>query len=363
MPTHDDRATMFLVKADLGRPDMELRNLRTPSNPATVASLARAAVKGLLGRQIASVSPTTHSVTFHDIAIVTFADSLLPAHAVVRLTRRPEWGTDTGLMAESILSPVLAKAGVNVPGILALDMSRTIVSTDVQIQTVAPGESLRELDHAAARIGALLPALARTLNRLGTVPVLGAGPLDFSATDGLVGLHANWVDYLTLRLAEHADKCLAAGLIDRVEREWIDLAFDRLLPVAAERTMGLMHGDPGNHNIFVAGEELTLIDWEDALAADPLMDLANWATFHPERRWPSFFAGIADAGPESSKAQERALFWLYFLRLALAKSVHRLRFGTPDAPGRSPASRRIQRALAALGELGAIDSTFAGGAA
>lgn len=363
MSAHDERASMFLVKADLGRPDMELRKLRAPSNPAAITSLARAAAQGLLGRAIESVAPTAHSATFHDVAIVTFADSLTPSRAVVRLTRRPEWGTDTGLMLESILSPALAKAGVNVPGILAMDMSRTIVSTDVQIQTVAPGESLRELDHDDARIGAWLPALARTLYRLGTVPVRGAGPLDFSATDGLVGLHANWVDYLTLRLAEHADKSLAAGLIDRVERKRIDQAFDRMQPLASTRTMGLVHGDPGNHNVFVAEEELTLIDWEDALAADPLMDLANWATFHPERRWPSFFASIADTGPESSKAEERALFWLYFLRLALAKTVHRLRFGTPDAPGRPPASRRIQRALAALSELGVIDSSSAGGTA
>ncbi len=357
------RATMFLAKADLDRPDPELRALRTPTDPAAVANLARAAAESLLGRPIATVTPTPHPVTFHDVAIVTFADSLEPTTVVVRLSRRPEWGSNTELLVDSILSPLLVRAGVNAPAILACDLSRSIVSTDLQIQALAPGHCLREFDHDDSLISPFFPAVAGALASVGSVAVQGAGPIDVSVSRDqlLTGLHPTWSEFLTLRLADHAGLCLAAGLIDRAEQAKIDRAFENLLPAASRQPLGLVHGDPGNHNVFVDGERITLIDWEDALAGDPLMDLANWATFHPERRWPTFFASIPGTGPSSGDETQDSLFWLYFLRLALAKTAHRLRFGTPDAPGRPPASRRIQRALDALAGLGVINSTSAGG--
>jgi thiamine kinase-like enzyme len=93
-----------------------------------------------------------------------------------------------------------------------------------------------------------------------------------------------------------------------------------------------------------------LIDWEDACIGDPMLDLANWATFHPERRWPVFFEAASEQGPYAQRSEMRALFWLYYLRVALAKTVHRIRFGVTDKPGRPPASMRIQRALKGLHE-------------
>lgn len=353
---------MFLAKADLARPDAELRALASPSDTALVTAHAEIAARELLRRPTASVVRAPRSGTFHDVAIVTFADFGVPSAAVVRLTRRPAWGPDVGLLVESALRPALARAGVGAPDVLALDLSRTLVPTDVQIQSHAPGVCLRDLDHEDAEIGAHFPALARSLTRVGSIPVHGAGPIDPNHT-ALTGLLQSWPEFVTLRLRDHADACLSAGLIDRAERVHIDRAFGALRAELSRRPLGLLHGDPGSHNIFATESGVTLIDWEDALAGDPLMDLANWATFHPERRWPAFFAALPEAGPLAPSPTERAVFWLYFLRLSLAKTVHRVRFATPDAPGRPPASRRIQRALAALAELGVGTSAPIGGAA
>ena len=94
------------------------------------------------------------------------------------------------------------------------------------------------------------------------------------------------------------------------------------------------------------GRITCLIDWEDAVAGDPLFEVAFWATFHPERRWDAFFAGYRKDPLETP--EDRLRFWLYFLRIALMKTVLRHRLGCTDPPGRTPASQRIQRALRGL---------------
>ena len=106
----------------------------------------------------------------------------------------------------------------------------------------------------------------------------------------------------------------------------------------------LCHGDLGNHNVFVRdGHVSALIDWEDCLAGDPVYDVAFWATFHPPRRYDALIAGYRAAGTVPEDFFRR--FWLYYLRVALAKTVVRARFGLVDLPGHMPASLRIRLGL------------------
>ena len=88
---------------------------------------------------------------------------------------------------------------------------------------------------------------------------------------------------------------------------------------------------------------LGLIDWEDAVAGDPVYDVAFWATFHPPARHASFLSGYSDVRPLPDDFPIR--FWLYFLRIAVAKAVHRRRFGYPDRPDRPTPAHRILHAL------------------
>ena len=105
----------------------------------------------------------------------------------------------------------------------------------------------------------------------------------------------------------------------------------------------LLHGDLGNHNIFVQNNAVTaLIDWEDALIGDPAFDVAMWLTFHPPRRHAAFLQGYGLAAQEDGFRLRCALS---FLRIALSKTVHRHRFAYPDLPGRQPAYERIQRGM------------------
>jgi len=175
----------------------------------------------------------------------------------------------------------------------------------------------------------------------------GAGFVDVShPSRTLRGIHRRWDEYIDVQRAQHVAALQAAGVVDAREASAITVAFDTAREALAAVAPRLLHGDPGNHNVIVRdGAEPVLVDWEDALLGDPAFDVAFWATFHPERRWAAFFDAYFAPGWRPTRR-----FWLYFLRVSMSKTVHRLRFGYTDKPGRPPAAARIQRALRGLEE-------------
>jgi Ser/Thr protein kinase RdoA (MazF antagonist) len=160
----------------------------------------------------------------------------------------------------------------------------------------------------------------------------------------LQGSLGTWPEYIVLRLPEHLDVCSRIGAANHQETRRIEATFESAMNLLASFTPALLHGDLGSHNIFSDGTNITaLIDWEDSLSGDPVFEIAFWATFHPERRHAAFLDGYRSVCPLPDDFDLR--FWLYFLRIALAKTVLRHRLGIPDRPGRSPAAARIQRGL------------------
>ena len=81
-----------------------------------------------------------------------------------------------------------------------------------------------------------------------------------------------------------------------------------------------------------------LIDWEDCLAGDPAFDVASWGTFvgNHERR-AAFLKGYAPDGGPGADFELR--YWLYSLRILLAKTVHRQRFGYARTDRIEPGAR------------------------
>src|SRR5262249_47268553 len=150
------------------------------------------------------------------------------------------------------------------------------------------------------------------------------------------GMFDSWRDYVLLNLDQHLQACENIAAIRPSERRRIQSAFAALDPLFSSVLPALLHGDLGNHNVFAQGGAITaLLDWEDCLSGDPLFDIAFWATFHPDARHESFFEGYRSE--RSLPADFELRFWLYYLRVALSKTVHRHRFGYADQPGRPPA--------------------------
>jgi aminoglycoside phosphotransferase (APT) family kinase protein len=154
-----------------------------------------------------------------------------------------------------------------------------------------------------------------------------------------------------LNLERHLDACQRAGYIDATLAARIVRQFDLAQPLLQNRPMRLLHGDPGTHNVVVdlkTKRVTALIDWEDTLVGDPLFEIAMVSSFQPVRRMAAFMTGY---GLERPSIEDNRLIALYFLRIALCKTVHRLRFDISDRPGRIPGHHRIYRGVDELERL------------
>ena len=213
----------------------------------------------------------------------------------------------------------------------------------------APGICLTELDHDERRMNAALADVGRFLARLHHVKGWHWGPVSLAAPGDhnvdFVGIHQRWTDHVLLRLDEHVELCVRRGAVSPAEAQEIGDCVERFRAVLIlDQAPAFLHGDPGSHNFMVDDVSVcAAIDWEDALLGDPIFDVASLCTFHPERRHAAIWAGYGGAPIVGDDTWLR--FWLYFLRISLAKTVHRFRFSYPDPPDRVPPSQRIQLAL------------------
>lgn len=338
------RRGIFLEKADTERPDALLRRLSGLTDQEAgidAALLARAcAAHGLAASRVA---PASAQGTFHRLFDV-LGPGIRPR--LLRVSMFAGVDAAAAMDLESRLISRLRVASVPVPASTARAVADGDTVRGTQLTTRADGVSMQSLDVDETRISAALGQTASLLDEVHRMAGEGYGPLSVQPNRTLTGLHSSWDDYLRTRLAFHLQTCRTAAAITAREAAVVERHFEEALPLAP-RDARLLHGDPGGHNVLLRpGGVAALLDWEDALLGDPIFDVASLCCFHPERRHAVVFRAFKlDMTPGGEVWR---LFWLYFLRIALARTSHRWRFGYVDTPGRAPASQRIQLALARL---------------
>jgi aminoglycoside phosphotransferase (APT) family kinase protein len=344
------RKGMFCLKSDIDWPDRELRALARTRGPAAeggddgstrppgAAFGARCSQQRLAG-------------TLHEVYL---ASSEAHRRHVVRVpVRRSAFFNDL-LRVEAHVASAARGCGLPVPRISLQETRGEAGPAWCHHVEYLPGVPLSDSDDDEVATAALLRHLVRCLRQLHAVEGEGFGPVSLRACGALsesrtlAGVHRTWSGFLLTRLEAHVAACLDMAAINHAERAQILSLFSRADAVLASRDRpALLHGDLGGHNVLVAdGRVVGLIDWEDSLLGDPLFDFAGLATFHPRRRHDTIIEACGIVG----RAAELHLFWLYYLRIALAKTVHRQRFGYLDRPDREPVAGRIQIALAQLTE-------------
>lgn len=338
----------FLLKADLEVPDERLRALRVepaedgPPETAAIEKVLESALPGM----VESAALEWTRGTFHWVARGRLRDGNEIATRVLRLDR-PE--LREGLVVGAKAAAWGRSSGLPAPAPLACSLEGK--GPPLVVFTWLAGASLSRWDHDEALTARVLGQLGEMLRKLHEVAGAGAGgvvPAGEADAETVVGRHADWQGFLSCRLEEHLSRCRVLGAIgaddsDRAVR-WL-LEGDWHQEGATDR---LMHGDAGPANLLVddAGQLAGLLDWEDAMVGDPIFELASCASFQPERRWPSLFEGYL--GRPTLPVEVEGRFWRYSLRLALARTVARARFGLTDLPGRVPAASRVQRAVSVL---------------
>lgn len=355
----DVRRTWFYAKTDIACDDVRLRRLRDTAQDEAVrrTPVIETAARSLLAMDQIDVTPAPHQGTFHLVHIGTGQLSL-----IVRSSRPDVIDPDHTLNIEAVLAPHLASARVpHVPVRAVAVGAKRVAPFDLAIQDMAPGEALCDLPEAVCECPDLLRSVGQVMRDLHAIEGRGGGPVCLQTGDdeGLRGLHQDWRDYMMLNLEVHVAGCRAIGAITSDQSEAILEIFTDHAAVCIDVPTRLLHGDLGNHNIFVQNNAVVaLIDWEDALIGDPAFDVAMWLTFHPPRRHAAFLQGY---GPAAQEDGFRLRCALSFLRIALSKTVHRHRFAYPDLPGRQPAYERIHRGMIAVKRVlaGAKDFLFA----
>jgi hypothetical protein len=345
---HRWRQDCFYPKADLPLSDSVLRGER-PSVALDETLIAQICAY-TLGEPV--IVETLAAGTFHRLWRVQRlnGDSL-----IFRANVLNEWFRDFTMALDDAVGERLRQIGLPALKLHRLDLTRKLCPADYEIVNEAPGVSLRMFDNDEAQLLPLLRQLGIFLARVHGISADGYGLLDVRKvglhSDGVLrGGHSAWDDYIWLNLERHVGICAETGAISADEERKIVWYCEGCQGLFKQGTPSLLHGDPGSHNVFVKdGKISALIDWEDALAGDPVFEIAFWATFHPERRHAAFIEGYLEAATLPPDFELR--FWFYFLRVSLAKTVLRHRLRINDQPGREPAALRIRKAFVKLQAL------------
>ena len=342
------REDVFYPKADLMVDDKQLQDLRQLSNEnlGLTPDLVRSTAVRHFGKRLAEVSQNEKQGTFHRLFLIRLIDD---SRWLLRFNILGDAWPGFALHLEAWAAGRVREAGIAAPEILTTDTSRKNCQFDYQIESVVSGKNLGEFDEDENTTLRLLKEFGATLADLHRIQLNGYGWIGIPSLEKLEsanfsGVCSAWSDYLGIRLEAHVGTCEKMGAIDTKLGSRIREHFDEFFTGSKSFRASLLHGDPGSHNVMTDGVRITgLVDWEDCLSGDPIYEIAFWATFHPARRYRAFLEGYQKVNTLPADFDSR--FWLYFLRVALAKTVHRRRFGYADRPGRPPASERIINGL------------------
>jgi hypothetical protein len=342
------RRLIFYPKTDMPVPDKVLRGLRARTlvelcmTPERIA----AAAEHVFGITPSRVDPLELQGTFHRVFRLDGVGRT--GRAILRANAANEFLHDLSLYLDTWTGEALSQARLPAVAVRHVDLSRTVVPFDYQILDEGPGRPLDRFNDDEPRMRRLLHELGRFVAEVHSISLSGYGLLDArplaARTGPPRGMSNAWEEYIRLNLTRHVAACVTAGDLTAVAAQAVLAAFERHACCLQVPGGVLLHGDLGSHNVLTDGDRLLgLIDWEDAVAGDPVYDIAFWATFHPPARHAAFLNGYQDVRPLPDDFPIR--FWLYFLRIAVAKAVHRRRFAYIDRPGRPSAAHRILYAV------------------
>jgi aminoglycoside phosphotransferase (APT) family kinase protein len=344
------RRRIFYPKTDIAGEDGRLDSSWVPTEeqPSLDAPTVARICATHFGRLPLSVHRLSGKGTFHFL----YRTELSPGEGYIIRTGIPgdAWPAFE-FYIDAWITGVMASRGLPVAPVHRADLSRQLCPFDYEIMSEARGKQLTTFEDKVSQYvdPHLLSELGRCLAQIHEIETAHFGLLDIrtilaGANRKAQGLLPSWEDYLFLNLAEHIGCCLDMGVISSQESKRIEKAFEISRDILAGARSHLLHGDLGHHNVFTDGRRITaIIDWEDCLCGDPVFDLAYWGTFCRDRLREPFLRGYRRRRRLPDDFEER--YWLYYLRIALSKTVHRHRFRHRDRPGRPPASLRIQKGL------------------
>lgn len=236
--------------------------------------------------------------------------------------------------------------------IIFIDISRSIAPFDYEITEFIKGDTIHDLSLNKKINPLILIELGKTVAKFHKMETRKFG---FFQLDKIIkndfgyGKYNFWRTYILKNLDNHLSFCLKTKIINQEIKEKILWLFKFYGKFLENINPVLLHGDLTNRNIFVKKNKIIcIIDWEDCLSGDPIFDIAYYGTgsFHHKEWFTAFIQGYTKIN--SLPRDFFIRYWLYFLRISLAKAVVRYRFRTINSPFLPLVGERIEKSLKKL---------------
>jgi len=258
----------------------------------------------------------------------TFRLRIDAREAFVRIEDGPEG--DNYFDVETVVSLELRRLGLPVPQVLACDCSRTDPDGAWQVLEYVPYPDLNQHDkNGSLALVSIAENIGEAIARWQEVPVSGYGPFsakEARSTGRLTGLHPSYSDYFFLNLDKHLAFLTDRGFLTFQQAKTALEAISSRSDLFRLERGCLVHKDLALWNILGSPDRIAaFIDWDDAIAGDPMDDLSLLACFHGAPVIERAFAGYARIRPLPENHLPR--FWLCLLRNILVKAVIRVGAG------------------------------------
>lgn len=249
----------------------------------------------------------------------------------VRIEDGPEG--DDYLEVETAVLRTVRSHGVPAPTVFAVDATRQTVPFAWQVMECIAAPDLNQL-YKQGRLD--LPAVAEQIGaavaRWQRAPVGGFGPFDPEVQRSearLQGFHSTYADYYHRRLNEHLAFLFDRGFLSLDQTYEIGRIIADHHELLAAAPGCLVHKDLALWNILGTPDSIAaFIDWDDAIAGDPLDDLSLLGCFYDG---PVLARALTGYQTEAAlPAEYRRRFWLHLLRNMLVKAVIRVGAGYFD---------------------------------
>lgn len=295
-----------------------------------------------LGKNIVSVYQYPRSTLHWVFRIKTKNKSF-----ILRVNAYSENYHELQFYIERWASEQLARRSLAFAQVFSIDTSRKTVPYDYQILEYLDGTSLFISAKEGSPPFVLFEKLGSFIAKIHSIKTKDFGPFSITSiinNDKGVGIYQSWRMYLTRNMKRHLQLCQKNDVLTKKQADDI---FELLSSMKDIKNCNpvLLHGDIANHNVFLnKGRIIGLIDWEDMLSGDRLYDIAYYHTgcFMNEDWFTAFLKGYKNITQKDVKSE---LYWLYYLRIAIAKTVIRLRYKQNEAEKLPNLSQRIQFGL------------------
>ena len=238
------------------------------------------------------------------------------------------------MLIEKLVTELAQKQGVPTNTILHVDISRKKYDFDFTIQERLGGiDPEDEFAGTADDYDTFNFETGQAIAKLGRIKLDGFGRFneDRAIKEGLlVGTKETVTDYIDVCLAEDIDALIEYKVITAKQAKSVINFFEQRKEIMNIKQGSLVHYDLADHNLrYNNGHLEAIFDWETAIVASPVLDLAScptWKSHYPKRaKLLEGFMSIQQL-PDNFEEMEK----VYLLRTMLWKMRYAIRANILD---------------------------------